>query len=82
MKDPIPGGLCSRVVYKIVCADCNACYVGEMVQHFSTHVKDNFASDRASHIFKHLQILNIVAPCVQQIVSMFWIIPPPVFNLR
>ena len=25
VKDPIPGGLRSRVVYKFVCAGCNAC---------------------------------------------------------
>ena len=29
VKDPIPGGLHSRVVYKFTCACCNACYVGE-----------------------------------------------------
>ena len=27
VKDPIPGGLRSRVVYKLACAGCNACYV-------------------------------------------------------
>ena len=54
----------------------------ELLFEMWSHVKDNFASDRVPHIFKHQQILNIVAPCVQQIVSMFWIIPPPVFSLR
>ena len=29
VKDPIPGGLRSRVVYKFACAGSNACYVGE-----------------------------------------------------
>jgi len=28
-KDPITGGLLSRVVYKFACAGCNAYYVGE-----------------------------------------------------
>ena len=28
------------------------------------------------------KILNIVATCVQKIVFMLWIMPPPVFNLR
>ncbi len=33
MKDPIPGGLRSRVVNKFECAGCNACYVGETTRH-------------------------------------------------
>ena len=37
--DPIPGGLRSRVVYKFACAGCNARYVGETVQNFSTRMK-------------------------------------------
>ena len=55
VKDPIPGGLLSSVVYKFTCAGCNACYVGETVRHFCTRVKKHLISDRASHIFKHLQ---------------------------
>ena len=55
MKDPVPSGLRSRVVYKFVCAGCNACYVGETCRHFSTRVREHLASDRAIHIFKHLQ---------------------------
>ena len=34
---------------------CNACYVGEITQRFSTRVREHLVSDRASHIFKHLQ---------------------------
>ena len=55
VKDPVPDRLHSHVVYKFVCAGCNACYVGEMCRHFSTHVREHLISDRASHIFKHLQ---------------------------
>ena len=55
MKDPIPGGLRSRVVYKFTCAGCNACYVGETTRHFSTRVREHLAVDKPSHIFKHLQ---------------------------
>ena len=55
VKDPIPGGLRSRVVYKFACVGCNACYVGETTRHFSTRVREHLKSDRASHIFKHLQ---------------------------
>ena len=55
VKDPILGGLCSSLSYKFTCAGCNACYVGETVRHFSKHVMEHLVSDRASHIFKHLQ---------------------------
>ena len=55
VKEPIPGGLRSRVVYKFTCAGCNACHVDETVRHFSMRVKEHLASDRASHIFQHLQ---------------------------
>ena len=55
VKVPIPGGLRSRVVYKFACAGCNACYVGETTRHFSTHVREHLVSDKASHIFKHLE---------------------------
>ena len=55
VKDPIPGGLRLRVVYKFACAGCNACYVGETTRHFSTCVCEHLVTDKASHIFKHLQ---------------------------
>ena len=54
-KNPIPGGLHSRVVYNFTCAGCNVCYVGETTRHFSTRVREHLAVDKASHIFKHLQ---------------------------
>ena len=54
VKDPIPGGLRSRVVYKSACADCNACYVDETTRHFSTGVREHLDSDKASRIFKHV----------------------------
>ena len=55
MKDPVPDGLRSRVVYKFVCAGCNACYVGETCRRFPTGVREHLVSDRASHIFRHLK---------------------------
>ena len=55
VKDPIPCGLRTGVVYTFVCADCNACYVGETTRPFSTRVREHMFSDRTSHIFKHLQ---------------------------
>ena len=53
--DPIPSNLRSSVVYKFSCAGCNACYVGETTRHFSTRVRERLATDRASHVYKHLQ---------------------------
>ena len=55
VKDPVPDGLCSHVVYKFVCACLNACYLGETCRHLPTLVREHLASNRASHIFKHLQ---------------------------
>ena len=39
VKDPIPRGLRTCVVYKFLCASCNACYVGETPRHLSTRVR-------------------------------------------
>ena len=55
VKDPVPDGLRSRVVYKFVCTGCNTCYVGETCRHFSTGVREHLVSDRASHILRHLK---------------------------
>ena len=56
VKDPIPGGLRSCVVYKFACAGCNACSdVGETTRQFSTRVREHLVGDKASHIFEHLQ---------------------------
>ena len=54
-KDPIPAGLRSRVIYKFSCAGCNACYIGETNRHFATRIREHLASDKHSHIFKHLR---------------------------
>ena len=64
VKDPVPDGLRSRVVYKFTCAGCNACYVGETTRHFFTCARERLASDRASHISSICIILNITAPYV------------------
>ena len=53
--DPIPAGLRSRVIYKFSCAGCNACYIGETNRHFATRIREHLASDKHSHIFKHLR---------------------------
>ena len=54
VKDSIPPGLPTSVVYKFLCAGCNACDVGETSRHLSTRVREHLVSDRTSHIFKYL----------------------------
>ena len=54
VKDPIPKFLKSFVVYKFVCPDCNACYIGETTRHSSTRIKEHLETDKKSHIFAHL----------------------------
>ena len=53
VKDPIPGGLRSRVVYKFACAGCNAYCVGETTQHFSTRAREHLVSDRPLTLLSH-----------------------------
>ena len=49
LKDPVTGGLRSRVVYKFARAGCK---VSETTRHFSTRVREHLVSDKASHIFR------------------------------
>ena len=55
MKDAVPKGLRTLVVYKFSCASCNACYVSETIRQFSTRVRERLLSDRSSNVTKHLQ---------------------------
>ena len=55
VKDPVPLDLRSRVVYKFLCAGCNACYIGETSRHLSTRVREHLSRDRNSHVYQHLQ---------------------------
>ena len=51
----IPRGVRASVVYKFSWAGCNSCYTGETTRNFSTRVYEQMLSDKAFHIFKHLQ---------------------------
>ena len=53
-KDKIPSFLKSMVVYKFICATCNACYVGETAHHLPTRIKEHLKTDKKSHIYQHL----------------------------
>ena len=43
----------SQVIYKFVCASCNAGYIGETERHLSVRVKEHF-KDKNSHVYKHI----------------------------
>ena len=55
VKDSMPQSLRSRVVYKFTCTGCNACYIGQTTRHICTRVHEHLMSDKASHVYKHLQ---------------------------
>jgi len=63
VKYPIPPRLRAGEVllYQVLCAGCNACYVGETTRHFSTRVREHMFSDRTSHILSTCKILSSAA---------------------
>ena len=61
VKDTIRRKLRTCVVYRFLCADCNACYVGETSQHLSTRVHEHLVSDKTSYILDIYTILYNVA---------------------
>ena len=52
-KDSYPIVLSSEVFY-IVCASCNASYVGQTHRHPTTRIDEHFGKDKNSHIYQHL----------------------------
>ena len=50
VKDSVPQGLRSRVVYKFSCAGCNASYIGETTRHLRTRAREHLLSDKSSHV--------------------------------
>ena len=53
-KDLIPTLLKSNVAYEFSCAGCNSSYIGETTHHLLTQIKEHTATDKNSHIFRHL----------------------------
>ena len=53
-KDKVPYGLRSYVLYKFLCAGCNASYVGETYRHMSTRTHEHLETDKSSNIYRHL----------------------------
>ena len=54
-NDLIPVGLRSPVIYKFSRVGYSACYIGDTNRHFATRIREHLASDKHSHIFKHLR---------------------------
>ena len=53
-KDRISSDKKAHVIYKFVCACCNACYIGETSRHLSVRITEHLQSDKQSHIYKHI----------------------------
>ena len=53
-KAKLPHGLKSYVIYKFLCAGCNASYVGETYRHISTRNREHLETDKSSDIYQHL----------------------------
>ena len=54
----------TNVVYKYVCARCNASYVGETTRHLSVRIKEHYKYDKKSHVYKHIKAsLNCEQAC-------------------
>ena len=53
-KDSYPIVLSSKIVYKFVCASCNASYVGQTYRHLTTRIDEHFGKDKKSYIYQHL----------------------------
>ena len=54
MKNRVPSDLRSYVVYKFVCGNCKADYIGHTKRHLSTTIKEHLETDKKSHVYKHI----------------------------
>lgn len=79
VKDPIPTGLRSRVIYKFTCAGCSARYVGGTNSLLSTRIREHLSSDKNSHISKLLASSDTCRTCLV-IALKFLTRLPQVFN--
>ena len=55
VKDPVPLDFRLRVVYKFLCAGCNASYIGNTSRHPSMRIPEHLSRDSNSHVYQHLQ---------------------------
>ena len=62
-KDSCPSVLSSKFVYKFVCANCNASYVGQMHRHLTTRIDEHFAKDKKLHIPQLMSSSDCLSAC-------------------
>ena len=77
VKDAVPEGLRTRVVYKFSCASCNACYVGETGQHFSTRVPNTYFQTGLRTFLNICRVQSFVEHPVHRIASRSQTLQPP-----
>ena len=65
-KSKIEKNLKSRVVYKVVCPGCNACYVGQTSQHLITRFKE-YRYKRNQPVHAHFDKSTHCTPTVNDI---------------
>ena len=53
-KDPYQSEHLSKVIYKFVCASCNANCVGQTSRHFETRIDEHVGKEKKSHIYQYL----------------------------
>ena len=53
-KAKVLHGLKSYVIYKFLCADCNASYVGLTYRHISTRTREHLETAKSPDIYQHL----------------------------
>ena len=53
-KDKVPYVLKSYVIYKFLCAGCNASYVGEAYRHICTRTHEHLETDQSFNVYRHL----------------------------
>ena len=53
-KDPDQSEHLSKIVYKFVCASCNASYFGQICRHLTTRINEQFSKGKKSHIYQDL----------------------------
>ena len=68
VKDPIPKSLKSFFVFKFVCPDCNACYIGEATRHLSARINEHLETDKKLTFWHILLIMKFVRHLVLKIV--------------
>ena len=51
----MPDALKSHVVYKFICAGCNASYIGYTTSYLTTRIDEHF-NKSGSHIHKHFEV--------------------------